>query len=80
MAHYLTEVGYTPQAWSNQVDTGGDHRLHVGGGRGGVRARGDIERIVAQSIESMKRAVKLRKKYAPPTTVSLVEQKTPART
>ena len=35
---------------------------------------------VAQSIESMKRAAKLRKKYAPPTTVSLVEQKTPART
>jgi uncharacterized protein with GYD domain len=34
---------------------------------------------VEQGMTSMKKAAEIRKQYAPPTTVSLVEQRTPAK-
>jgi len=121
MAHYMIEVGYSPQAWSSQLDSQANviERITpaveaVGGKIESIYyAFGDCDLVgiiefktpedaaafalavtssgalrsykttplltVEQGMESMKRGAKARKKYTPPTTVSLVEQKTPAR-
>lgn len=121
MAHYLIQVGYTPEAWSNQVETHPNviDRITPALDACGAKlesvyyAFGDSDLVaiidfktaedaaafglavtssgalrsykttallsVDQGIEAMKRGAKLRKKYTPPTTVSLVEQKSPTR-
>ena len=122
MAHYLIEVGYTPQAWSGQIDTQPNvvDRIApaVEAAHGKIEclyyAFGDSDLVgiidfataedaaafalvvtssgalrsykttplltVAQGMESMKRAERLREKYTPPATVNLVKQTTPAKT
>ena len=116
MAQYLIEVGYTPEAWKNQVDNQANviERITpaVRAVKGTIEcvyyAFGDADLIgifdfptpedaaafslavtssgairsykttplltVAQGIESMKRATKVRDKYTPPITVNLVQQ------
>jgi uncharacterized protein with GYD domain len=121
MAHYMIEVGYTPQSWNNQIDSQANvvdritPALKACGGKIECLyyAFGDVDLIgvidfkapedaaafalavgssgalrlyrttpllsVDQGIESMRRAKEVRKKYAPPLTVSLVEERAPAR-
>jgi uncharacterized protein with GYD domain len=121
MAHYLIEVGYTPEAWSGQIDTQANVIDRI---TPAVKAaKGKIESIyyafgesdlvgviefptpedaagfslavassgalrsfkttplltVDQGVASMKRAAEIRKKYAPPATVNLVEPRAPAK-
>jgi uncharacterized protein with GYD domain len=121
MAHYLIEVGYTPQAWSAQIDKQANvieritpalkacgatlqsmyyafgevdlvgvidfptpedaagFGLAVGAG-GALRLYRTTPLLtVDQGIASMARAAEVRKVYAPPLTVSLVEQPTAVR-
>jgi uncharacterized protein with GYD domain len=122
MAHYLIEVGYTPQSWSSQIDSQANvvERITpaVKAGKGAIQslyyAFGDSDLIgvidfptpedaaafalavnssgalrsykttplltVEQGMESMKRAAEIRSSYAPPLTVDLAEQRTPAKT
>jgi uncharacterized protein with GYD domain len=117
----LIEVGYTPQAWSAQIDKQPNvvDRITPALEACGARlesmyyAFGEADLVgiidfptpedaaafalavgasgalslyrttplltVDQGIESMRRAADIRKVYAPPITVSLVEQPTPAR-
>jgi uncharacterized protein with GYD domain len=122
MPHYLIEVGYTPQAWSSQIDSQANviDRITpaVTAAGGSVQslyyAFGDADLVgiiefptdedaagfalavtgsgalrsfkttplltVEQGMASMKRAAAIREKYAPPTTVNLVEQGRAAKT
>jgi uncharacterized protein with GYD domain len=119
MAHYLIEVGYTPQSWSSQIDKPASPidrispSLAACGGTlqclyyafGEVDVVGVIDfptpedaaafalaigssgalRLfrttpllsVDQGLESLRRAGEIRGQYAPPLTVSVVDQ--PAR-
>lgn len=121
MAHYLIEVGYTPQSWSNQIDAPANvidritPALEACGGKIECMyyAFGDVDLVgvidfkqpedaagfalavgasgalrlyrttplmsVDQGLESMRKAGEIRKVYAPPLTVSLVEQPSAAR-
>ena len=121
MARYLIEVGYTPQAWSSQIESQQNviDRITpaVKACKGSIEsiyyAFGDVDLVglidfptpeeaaafaltvtasgalrsfkttplltVEQGIASMKKASEVRTKYTPPTTVNLVEQKTPAK-
>lgn len=121
MAHYLIEVGYTPQSWNTQIDSSANvvDRITpaVKAAKGKIEsiyyAFGDADLVgiidfptpedaagfalavtssgalrsfkttplltVEQGIASMRRAAEIRKKYAPPVTVDLVEQRTPAK-
>lgn len=121
MAHYLIEVGYTPQSWSSQLTQQGNpiDRITPALDACGATlqclyyAFGDSDVVgvidfpspedaaafalaltssgalrsfrttpllsVEQGIASMHRADDLRKLYAPPVTVSLVEQPTAVR-
>ena len=121
MAHYLIEVGYTPQAWSSQVDNqpnvldritpaikaakGKIESIYYAFGEAdlvgviefptpedaagfalAVTSSGALRSYkttplltVDQGISSMKRAAEIRKKYAPPVTVDVVEQRAPAK-
>lgn len=121
MAHYLIEVGYTPQSWSTQIDKPGNPidritpSLEALGGKleclyyafGDVDVVGIVDFATAedaaawalaigssgalrlfrttpllsidQGMESLRRAGEARKTYAPPLTVSLVQQATPVR-
>lgn len=116
MAQYLIEVGYTPQAWSTQVDRHTDVRARITPALDACGATldscfyafGDVDLVaiidfptpedaaafgmtvtasgalrsyrttpllsVEQGMAAMQRAEELRKVYAPPLTVSLVEQ------
>ena len=120
MAHYLIEVGYTPESWRTQVETQANvvDRITpaVKACNGKIEsifyAFGDADLVgimdfktpedaaafalavtssgalrsykttplltVDQGITSMRRASEASKSYTPPTTVSLVEQKTKA--
>lgn len=122
MAHYLIEVGYTPDAWSSQIDNqpnvvdritpaveaanGKIECLYYAFGKsdlvgiiefataedaaafalvvtssGALRSYRTTPLLtVAQGIESMKQAAKLRDKYTPPTTVNLVDRQPAAKT
>lgn len=119
MAHYLIEVGYTPQSWNAQIDKRADARQRIApaldacgatlecmyyafgevdlvaiadfptpedaaafglavGSSGALRLYRTTPLLsVEQGIESMRRAEALRSVYAPPLTVSLVEQPVP---
>jgi uncharacterized protein with GYD domain len=121
MAHYMIEVGYTPEAWSAQVETqanvvdritpalkacGGKlESIYYTFGESDVVAIIDVKTAedaaafalavtssgalrsfkttqlltVEQGLASMKRAAEARKVYKPPLTVSLVGEKTKAR-
>ena len=121
MAHYLIEVGYTPQAWSSQIETNANvvdritpalkacngkiECIYYAFGEADLVGIMDFETpedaaafalavtssgalrsykttpllTVDQGITSMKRAQDARRVYTPPTTVSLVEQKTKTR-
>jgi uncharacterized protein with GYD domain len=121
MAHYLIEVGYTPQSWNAQVDTQPNvvERITPALKACGAKleciyyAFGEVDLIgiidfktaedaaafalgvtssgalrtyrttpllsVDQGMESMKKAAEVRKVYAPPSIVSLVEQVVPSR-
>jgi uncharacterized protein with GYD domain len=116
MAHYLIEVGYTPQSWSTQVETQTNviDRISPAAEACGAKiecmfyAFGDADLVgimdfktpedaaafalavtssgalrsykttallsVDQGMASMKKAAEIKTHYAPPTTVSLVEQ------
>jgi uncharacterized protein with GYD domain len=120
MAHYLIEVGYTPQAWKNQIDSqanvtqritpavkaakGKIVSLYYAFGESdligiidlptpedaagfalAVTSSGALRSFkttplltVDQGIESMRRAGEISKKYTPPLTVDLTEQRTTA--
>ncbi|MDT7571431.1 MAG: hypothetical protein QOE05_1605 [Actinomycetota bacterium] len=121
MAHYLIEVGYTPQSWNAQIDKKASvvdritPAVQAAGGKIECMyyAFGDVDLVgimdfptpedaagfalavgasgalrsyrttplltVDQGISSMKKADDIRKVYAPPLTVSLVPEPTPAR-
>jgi uncharacterized protein with GYD domain len=121
MAHYLIEVGYTPQSWNTQIDKQGNaiERITPALDACGAKlqclyyAFGEVDVIgvidfptpedaaafalaigssgalrmfrttpllsIEQGIESLRRAGEVRKAYAPPLTLSLVEQPTPTR-
>lgn len=121
MAHYLVEVGYTPESWNSQIDTQANvvDRISPALKASGAKlecmyyAFGDVDLIgvidfkqpedaaafalavassgalrlfrttpllsVDQGIESMRRAGEIRKKYTPPLTITLPEQKATAR-
>lgn len=119
MAHYLIEVGYTPQSWSSQIDRPASPidrispSLAACGGtlQSLYYAFGEVDVVgvidfptpedaaafalavgssgalrlfrttplmsVDQGLESLRRAGEIRRHYAPPLTVSVVDQ--PAR-
>jgi uncharacterized protein with GYD domain len=121
MAHYLIEVGYTPQAWNAQIDKpanaleritpaleacgGTVHSMFYAFGEIDLVAIGEFPTpeaaaafglavgssgalrlyrttpllTLAEGMESMRRANEVRKVYAPPLTISLVEQPAGAR-
>lgn len=121
MAHYLIEVGYTPQAWKSQVDSQANVVDRITPAVKAVKGKivsiyyafGDADLIgimdfptqedaaafalavtgsgalrsyrttplltVDQGIESMRRAAEASKKYTPPLTVDLTEQRTAAK-
>jgi uncharacterized protein with GYD domain len=121
MAHYLIEVGYTPESWNSQIDTKANvvERITPALKACGAKlesmyyAFGEVDLVgiidfkqpedaagfalavgasgalrtyrttplltVEQGIESMRRAGEIRKKYAPPITISLEREKARAR-
>jgi uncharacterized protein with GYD domain len=121
VAHYLIEVGYTPQAWNTQIDKQANviERITPALDACGAKlecmyyAFGDVDLIgvidfptpedaaafalavgssgalrlyrttqllsVDQGIASLHKAAQVRKVYAPPLTVSLVPEPSPAR-
>ena len=121
MAHYLIEVGYTPQAWKSQVESQANVIERITPGVKAAKGKivsiyyafGESDLIgimdfpspedaagfalavtsggalrsfkttplltVDQGIESMRRAGEISKKYTPPVTVDLTEQRTTAK-